>query len=65
MHVPKPVPNLCTACVQAWTLLVHWRCIHAWALAWAHVYISKQFPRFGTPTFIAVGGGGGGGGGHK
>ena len=23
-HVPKPVPNLCTACAQAWTLLVHW-----------------------------------------
>ena len=37
-------------------ILVHWRCIHAWA----HVYISKQFPSFGT--FIAVGGGGGGGG---
>ena len=24
VHVPKPVSNLCTACVQAWTLLVHW-----------------------------------------
>ena len=24
VHVPKPVPNLCTACVQAWTRLVHW-----------------------------------------
>ena len=23
-HVPKPVPNLCMSCVQAWTLLVHW-----------------------------------------
>ena len=22
--VPKPVPNLCISCVQAWTLLVHW-----------------------------------------
>ena len=21
---PKPVPNLCMSCVQAWTLLVHW-----------------------------------------
>ena len=24
VHVPKPVPNLCMSCVQAWTLLVHW-----------------------------------------
>ena len=23
-HVPKPVPNLCMSCVQAWALLVHW-----------------------------------------
>ena len=23
VHVSKPVPNLCTACVHAWTLLVH------------------------------------------
>ena len=63
-NVPKPVPNLRTACVQAWTLLAHWssawpllghwRCIHAWALAWAHVYISKQFPSLNTPTFTAV-----------
>ena len=52
--VPKPVPNLCTACVQAWPLLVHWRCIHAWTLAWAHVHISKQFPSLGTPAFTAV-----------
>ena len=22
--MPKPVPNLCTACVQAWAQLVHW-----------------------------------------
>ena len=22
-HVPKPVPNLCMSCVQAWKLLVH------------------------------------------
>ena len=22
--MPKPVPNLCMSCVQAWTLLVHW-----------------------------------------
>ena len=56
-HLLKPVLNLCTACVQAWTLghslytegtawplLVHWSCIHSWALAWGHVYISKRFP---------------------
>ena len=24
VHVPKPVPNLCMSCVQAWALLVHW-----------------------------------------
>ena len=56
--------NLYTARAQAWTLLVHWstawpllvhwKCIHAWARAWAHVYISKQFPSLGTPTFTAV-----------
>ena len=22
--MPKPVPNLCMSCVQAWALLVHW-----------------------------------------
>ena len=26
----------------------------SWALAWAHVYISKQFPSLGTPTSTAV-----------
>ena len=42
IHVPNPVPDLCIACVQAWTLLVHWSCLHAWALAWAHVYMHFQ-----------------------
>ena len=63
-HVPKPVSNLCTTCVQAWTLLVHWSYCLATSCtlevhtglgtAWAHVYISKQFPSLGTPTFTAV-----------
>ena len=35
-------------------LYVHWSCIHACTQAWAHVYISKQFPSLGTPTFTAV-----------
>ena len=27
--MPKPVPNLCMSCVQAWELLVHWSyCLH-------------------------------------
>ena len=61
-------PSQCPICAQhvyklghslhteatAWPPLVHWRCIHACAQAWAHVYISKQFPSLGTPTFTAV-----------
>ena len=61
-------PSQCPICAQqvyklghslyteatAWPPLVHWSCIHAWAQAWAHVYISKQFPSLGTPTFTAV-----------
>ena len=37
-------------CLYTGILLGYWRCIHAWAQAWAHVYISKQFPSLGTPT---------------
>ena len=52
-HVYKLGNSLYTG-ATAWPLLVHWRCIHAWALAWAHMYISKQFLSLGTPTFTAV-----------
>ena len=61
-------PSQCPICAQhvyklghslhtettAWLPLVHWSCIHACTQAWAHVYISKQFPSLGTPTFTAV-----------
>ena len=50
LHVYKLGHSLYTG-ATAWALLVHWRCIRAWALAWAHVYISKQFQSLGTPTF--------------
>ena len=30
------------------------KCIHAWGMAWANVYISKQFPSLGIPTFTAM-----------
>ena len=52
-HVYKLGHSLYTE-ATAWPALVHRSCIHAWALTWAHVYISKQFPSLGTPTFIAV-----------
>ena len=35
--------------VQGVSKLVHMLCSN-WALAWAHVYISKQFQSLGTPT---------------
>ena len=61
-------PSQCPICAQhvyklghflyteatAWPPLVQWSCIHACAQAWAHVYISKQFPSLGTPAFTAV-----------
>ena len=52
-HVYKLGHSLYTE-ATAWPPLVHWSCIHACAQAWAHVYISKQFPSLGTPTFITV-----------
>ena len=52
-HVYKLGHSLYTG-ATAWPPLVHWSCIHACAQAWAHVYISKQFPSLGTPTFTAV-----------
>ena len=52
-HVYKLGHSLYTE-ATAWPPLVHWSCIHACAQAWAHVYISKQFPSLGTPTFTAV-----------
>ena len=39
--------------VQGVSKLVHMLCTN-WALAWAHVYISKQFPSLGIPTSTAV-----------
>ena len=39
--------------VQGVSKFVHMLCTN-WTLAWAHVYISKQFPSLGTPTFTAV-----------
>ena len=38
--------------VQGVSKLVHMLCTN-WALAWAHTYISKQFPSLGTPTSTA------------
>ena len=52
-HVYKLKHSLYTG-ATAWPFLVHWSCIHAWELAWAHVYTSKQFPSLGTPTLTAV-----------
>ena len=52
-HVYKLGHSLYTG-ATAWPLLTHWRCIYAWALYTGHVYISKQFPSLGTPTFTAV-----------
>ena len=49
--VPKQVPNLCTACVQACTLEMY-TCLGTSCLG--HVCISKQFPSLGTPNFTAV-----------
>ena len=52
VHVSKPVPNLCTACVHAWTLLVHWSYFLAtrplytggvWALVWAIYTFPSRF----------------------
>ena len=60
-RVPKPGNFLCmytapvykrpSSCssVQGVSNLVHMLCTN-WALAWAHVYISKQFQSLGTPT---------------
>ena len=39
--------------VQGVSKFVHMLCTN-WTLAWAHVYISKQFPSLGTPTSTAV-----------
>ena len=38
--------------VQAMSKLVHMLCTN-WALVWAHMYISKQFPSLGTPSVTA------------
>ena len=38
--------------VQVVSKLVHMLCTN-WALAWAHVYISKQFPSLGTLSVTA------------
>ena len=39
--------------VQGVSKFVHMLCTN-WTQAWAHVYISKQFPSLGTPTSTAV-----------
>ena len=39
--------------VQGVSKFVHMLCTN-WTLAWAHVYISKQFPSLVTPTSTAV-----------
>ena len=39
--------------VQGVSKFVQMLCTN-WTLAWAHVYISKQFPSLGTPTSTAV-----------
>ena len=65
--VPKLCPSCAQACIhlQEWpsstssfsvqgvSKLEHTLCTN-WALAWAHVYISKQFSSLGTPTSTAV-----------
>ena len=45
--------HLYSSSVQGLPKLVHVLCT-SWALAWAHVYIFKQFPSLGTPTSTAV-----------
>ena len=61
-HVPKQCPSMYTvykecpsssSSVQGVSKLVHMLCTNL-ALAWAHVYISKQFPSLGTPTSTAM-----------
>ena len=53
IHLQEWPSSTSSSSVQGVSKLEHTLCTN-WALAWAHVYISKQFSSLGTPTSTAV-----------